>query len=232
MKRRYVDTVLAEVDAGQIIEEPEPLITDARRGRLRQVLDRRLQSVTVVMDAPHNQHNGAAVMRSCDAFGVFRMHVVERHEPFAAASSVAKGAERWVEVVTHRQVSDAVAAVRQSGHVLVGTHPEGELIPHQLASIERLALVMGNEHDGIRQQLSDACSAYVQIPMRGFVESLNVSVSAAILLSYATSARAGDLPAEQRRRLYARYLLQSVTRAPEVLRDRGLLAQGAEGFSS
>jgi len=223
MKRRYVEAALAAVEAGKIIEVLEPLITEARRRRLCEVLDRRLQSVTVVMDAPHNQHNGAAVMRSCDAFGVFRMHVVERHEPFAAASSVAKGAERWVEVITHRQVSEAVEAVRHSGHVLVGTHPQGKLLPPELAGIERLALVMGNEHDGIRQALSDACSAYVQIPMRGFVESLNVSVSAAVLLSYAVSSRPGDLSAAERRQLYARYLLQSVTRAAEVLRDKGLL---------
>jgi len=221
--KRWVETALERVRAGQIIEVLEPLITDARRRRLREVLDRRLQSVTVVMDAPHNQHNGAAVMRSCDAFGVFRMHVVERHEPFAAANSVAKGAERWVEVITYRQVEEAVEAVRRGGHVLVGTHPEGELLPQELAGIERLALVMGNEHDGIQKALSEACSAYVQIPMRGFVESLNVSVSAAVLLCYAASSRPGDLSAEQRQKLYARYLLQSVTRAAEVLRDKGLL---------
>ena len=102
----------------------------------------------MAMDAPHDPHNGAAVMRSCDAFGVYRIHVVERTEAFSASGAVAKGTERWVDVVPHANVPSAVESLQQSGYVLVGTHPEGERTPDELASIPRLALVMGNEHDG------------------------------------------------------------------------------------
>ena len=86
-----------------------------------------------------------------------------------------------------------------------------------LSVCSRLAVVMGNEHDGICEELLSACDGRVRVPMRGFVESLNVSVTAAILLAYATGGRAGDVPARQLRQMYARGLLLSVPRALDIL---------------
>jgi tRNA (guanosine-2'-O-)-methyltransferase len=99
----------------------------------------------------------------------------------------------------------------------VQTHPQGDLTPDDLPHIPRLALILGNEHRGIDRAMADAASRSVRIPMRGFVESLNVSVSAAVLLRAATHDRAGDLPSAARRHLYARALYHSVPRAREVL---------------
>jgi tRNA (guanosine-2'-O-)-methyltransferase len=221
-RRARLREALEQHDPERIIAILEELATPARRRRLDEVLSARLGSVTVVMDAPHDPHNGAAVIRSADAFGVCRVHVVERHEVFSVASAVAKGTERWVDVVTHASVAGAVECLRADDFVLVGTHPEGAMTPAALGDVPRLALVMGNEHDGICAELAAACSQRVRIPMRGFVESLNVSVSAAILLSYATGQRAGDLPGLERRRWYAWALVQSVPRALDILAARGL----------
>ena len=80
-----------------VIATLEPLVVEPRRSRIRSVVAERLGSVVVLMDAPHDPHNGAAVLRSCDAFGVQQLHVVPRNEPFQAAGAVAKGTERWVE---------------------------------------------------------------------------------------------------------------------------------------
>lgn len=201
-----------------VIEVLEPLTLEERRQRIASVLDRRLASVTVVLDAPHDPHNGAAVMRSCDAFGIQRIHVVPRDEPFLVSGSIAKGTERWVEVIVHDDPAEAADALRREGFELVATHPSGDLTPGDLGSIERLALVLGNEHGGIRQPLAAAASRTVRIPMRGFVESLNVSVSAAILLWAATAGRAaGDLTPGEKQLFYARGLLSSVPRARDIL---------------
>src|SRR5690349_12685756 len=81
-----------------VIEVLEPLVGDRRRARLQSVIASRLGSLTVLMDAPHDPHNGAAVMRSCDAFGVPELHVVPRDEPFLAGRTVAKGTQHWVDV--------------------------------------------------------------------------------------------------------------------------------------
>lgn len=225
--------VLEELDAEPIVALLEDMVTPERRRRLLDVIDKRVASVTVVMDAPHDPHNAAAVLRSCDAFGVFRIHVVQRGEPamsprakseraWLPRSTVAKGTEQWIDAVSYRSVDAAVTALRAQCYTLIGTHPAGGMTPDALGAIERPALVMGNEHDGISDELWAACEAHVRVPMRGFVESLNVSVSAAILLSHATAGRPGDVPASLRRQLYARGLILTVPRALEILEARGM----------
>jgi tRNA (guanosine-2'-O-)-methyltransferase len=116
--------------------------------------------------------------------------------------------------------TEAIAKMRDAdGLELVAAHPDGELAPEELASIPRLGIVLGNERDGIAEDLLAACKRRVRVPMRGFVESLNVSVSAAILLSAATRDRDGDLTRSEFMRVYARGLYFTVDRADEVLRD-------------
>ena len=199
-----------------MIQTLEPLVNATRIERLQRVLAGRLENVTVVMDAPHDPHNGAAVLRSCDAFGVQRVHVVTRRESFKIARRVTQGAEQWVDVITHPTPEAAIRTLHSAGYRLIASHPEGELLPEQLAAVPRVALVLGNEHDGICQGLYAAAHSTVRIPMRGFAESLNVSVSAAILLA-AAGARPGDLEAAQKRLLYARWLHHSLTRASDIL---------------
>jgi tRNA (guanosine-2'-O-)-methyltransferase len=205
-------------DPERVIRLLEPLVTEERRNRLLEVIARRLGSVAVVLDRPYDPHNGAAVLRSCEAFGVQTLHVVERRgTPFAVARSVARGAEKWMDVVCHAAPASVESWAAGSAITLVATHPDGTLVPDELASIPRLALVLGNEREGIGAELSAACAVRVRVPMRGFVESLNVSVTAAILLAAATRARPGDLDPASRRRLYARGLYLSVPRAEQVV---------------
>ena len=203
--------------AEAVIGALEPVVLVERAQRIRDVVKQRLASVTVLMDAPYDPHNGAAVLRSADAFGVQCVHVVPREDGFAVSTTVAKGTERWVDVVRHPQPETAIRTLRGQGFTLIATHPEGNLVPEQLREIDKVALVLGNEHDGICEQLQGAASSSVRIPMRGFVESLNVSVSAAILLCAATAGRSGDLAESEQRFLYARGLFRSVARADEVL---------------
>jgi tRNA (guanosine-2'-O-)-methyltransferase len=205
-------------DPGRVLELLEPLVLPGRRARLKAVIAQRLTSVTVVFDAPHDPHNGAAVLRSCEAFGVSTLHVVEAREAFLVAASVARSAEKWVDVARYKTSQAAIDRVRSEGMDLVAARADGELLPSDLASLPRVALVLGNERDGISDPLIAACSRSVRVPMRGFVESLNVSVTAAILLAAATANRPGDLDPGSRRRLYARGLYFSVPHAEDVLR--------------
>ncbi|HZF51354.1 MAG TPA: RNA methyltransferase [Polyangiaceae bacterium] len=216
---------LEDVDQHAIIRVLEGFATPERRARVLSVFDARLDSVTVVMDAPHDPHNGAAVLRSCDAFGLQRLHVIERSERFLSSRTVSRGSERWVEARTYGRSQDAIDALTASGHELVATHPEGELVPDNLKTVPRLALVLGNERDGIHEELMAACRRSVRIPMRGFAESLNVSVTAAILLQHATEGRPGDLSELERTKLYARTLILTVPRATEVLEANGITVE-------
>jgi len=205
-------------DPDRVVRVLEPLVTETRRARLHEVIGRRLASVAVVLDGPYDPHNGAAIIRSCEAFGVQKLHVVEQQTvSFAIARSVSRGAEKWVDVVRHRQPASAIAWAREHEMSLVGAHPEGELSPQQLANVPRVALVLGNEREGIRDEIATACAARVRVPMRGFVESLNMSVTAAVLLYAATLDRPGDLDEASRHRLYARGLYLTVPKAEDIL---------------
>ena len=208
---------LARFGAETVIAALESFATDARRARIREVLDRRTDAVTLVVDALHDPHNGAALVRSCDAFGVQTMHAIERKEPLAVAASVSRGSHKWIDVVRWGGIAPCAASLKSRGYTLVATHPEGELTPEDLASLPKMALVMGNEREGIHPELRACCDAAVKVPMVGFVESLNVSVTAAILLHAATRRRVGDLDEARKRSLYARALWLTVPRPAEYL---------------
>lgn len=210
----------------------EPFVTEARRARLLDVIGRRLSSVAAVFDAPYNPHNGAAVVRSCEAFGVQRLHVVERKgTPFAVASTVARGAEKWIDVVRHTHASSVLAWAGEERIPLVGAYADGELAPADLAAMPRVAIVLGNEREGIREALARGCAARVRVPMRGFAESLNVSVTAAILLQHATGSRPGDLTEAEQALLYARALVITVPHAAEILAAKGMRVEVPPGLS-
>ncbi|HXX70409.1 MAG TPA: RNA methyltransferase [Polyangiaceae bacterium] len=216
-----VDALIARAEAHdpeRVVRLLEPMVTEPRRRRLREVIANRLASVTVVFDRPYDPHNGAAILRSCEAFGVQHLHVIERPGVrFALARSVARGAEKWVDVVRHQSSGSALAWAESADIALVGADPGGELVPEDLRALPRIGLVVGNEREGIAPDLLAACAARVRVPMRGFIESLNVSVTAAILVHAATLGRSGDLDAATRLRLYARGLYLSVVHAEEVL---------------
>lgn len=201
----------------QIIAALEPLVLPERRERIRRTLASRLTDVAVVMDRPHDPHNGAAVLRSCDAFGVQSVHIVSGHQPFLVSKIVTRRAERWLDIHEHRTPEAVLVPLVADGFQLVTTHPRGELLPEDLATIPKLALVFGNEHWGVDERFVRAAGRSVRIPMRGFVESLNLSVSAAILLHAAVHDRPGSLSPHDQERLYARGLYQTVKRADQVL---------------
>jgi tRNA (guanosine-2'-O-)-methyltransferase len=193
------------------------LVLERRRQRIAEVIAGRLGSVCLLLDELSDPHNRAAIVRSCDAFGVQELHSVQPARDFSVHHGVAAGTQRWVDVHAHADAREAVAELERRGFVLVQTHPKGELTPEDLPAIPRLALILGNEHRGIDPVFEAAAARSVRVPMRGFVESLNVSVSAAVLLAAATRGRSGDLSAESKQHLYARALYYTVPRASEVL---------------
>lgn len=206
-----------EIDAEFVIGVLEPYASERRQEKMKRVFASRLASVTIVLDAIHDPHNGAALLRTSEAMGLAEVHVVARGETFLAHAGVARGTHKWVKVSAHASGGECVEALRASGHVMVATHPDGDMVPSDLAELPKVALVMGNEHEGIAPDLREACAHAVRVPMRGFAESLNVSVSGGILLSWATQGRGGDLTAAEQRRLYARGLAVTVPNAPALL---------------
>lgn len=195
----------------------EPMVLARRRARLKEVLGGRLMGVTLLLDELDDPHNRSAIVRTCDAFGIQKIHALQAGSQFAIHHGAAAGTERWVDVHQHASAEAAISTLQDAGFELIATHPEGELSPEQLGSVAKPALILGNEHRGLQPALAKAATRTVRVPMRGFVESLNVSVSAALLLRAATQQRAGDLSETELAILYARSLFRSVPRSLEIL---------------
>lgn len=202
-----------------VIAALSPLLTDNRRARIEGVIDARTRSVVPVLDGLIDPHNIAAVLRSADAFGVQDVHVIERDEPFVASHRIAQGTERWLDLMRHSDAESCAQHLHARGYTLLMASMAGDYTPEALASLDRVAVVFGNEHAGVSEAMARLVDGRYTIPMRGFVESLNVSVANAITLRAATRGRVGDLTRPERQELLARFMLLSVDRADEIIAE-------------
>ncbi|TNF36166.1 MAG: TrmH family RNA methyltransferase [Deltaproteobacteria bacterium] len=155
---------------------------DERRQRIRDNLLARLDRVCVAIEALHHRHNVSAVMRTADALGIHRVHLVEGH--FKPSKGAARGAERWLEIYEHANADDAVEAIRAAGYeIWIADLGDGAVTPAEVPVDRRICLWFGAELVGVSDAARAAAEGVVQIPMRGFAQSLNVSVSAGMILS-------------------------------------------------
>mgnify|MGYP001795284197 CR=1 FL=1 len=210
--------------AEAIVAALVPHVTPARWARMQAVAASRSYAVQPVLEAFHDPHNASAVLRSCDAFGIQRVHVVPGEEEFLAARKVSRGTDRWLELVAHEGIAPCLDGLKAQGFEIYVASMEGDVHPAELATVPKVAVVFGNERRGpspTARALSDGTYA---VPMRGFVESLNVSVAAAITLQAVMHGRPGDLTETERRALEARYLMTTLASAEAILRERGVLS--------
>ena len=210
--------------AAIVVEALRDLVTPRRLARLRSVAERRIEEVALVLESIDDPHNASAALRSADAFGLSRVDVIPGPGGFLASRAVSKGTHRWLDLHPHRDAASCAASLRAAGYRILVASMEGSVRPEQLPSIERLALVFGNEHRGPSEGMRALADGTYAIPMVGFVESLNISVAAAISL-YAATRNRPPPSSEASTRCLARYLLASVregeARVREYLASRG-----------
>lgn len=163
-----------------------------RRERLLSVLDQRLGAVRVAVENLHHAHNMSAVLRSCEAFGVQHVHAVETVEAFTFSRRVTLGAHKWLTLHRHDTMAECAAALRGLGFRLYAAMLDPSAVPLGQVPVDRpVALVLGNEKDGVTAAARALCDGAYTIPMAGFSQSLNISVAAAVSL-YDVTRRARD----------------------------------------
>lgn len=203
--------------ASVVLEALGPLVTERRLGRLRAVAAGRLHGVAPVLESIADPHNASAILRSADAFGIQRVHVVPGPAGFHASRQISKGAHRWLDLVRHPDSEACAEALRRAGYAIYVASMEGTVTPAELASRPKVAVVFGNEHRGPSPAMRERAEGTYAIPMRGFVESLNVSVAAAITLHALTADRSGELSVAEQEELVARWLLATVRDGEQVV---------------
>ncbi|MDH4281296.1 MAG: RNA methyltransferase [Myxococcales bacterium] len=200
-----------------VIEALSPVVTSERLRRIEQAVSSRTESLVLVLDRITDPHNSSAALRSADAFGIQTVHVIVGSHGFRAARGVSKGSHRWLDVVRYESADACTHHLKQEGYAIYVATMGADTGLAELGEEPRLAVVFGNEHRGVSSEMRSLADGFFSIPMRGFVESLNVSVAAAIVLQSLTREGRPPLRAEQQRELQARFLMNSVRNADQVI---------------
>jgi tRNA (guanosine-2'-O-)-methyltransferase len=163
-----------------------------RLERIAAVLDRRQPGLTVVMENIHDAHNVSAVFRTCDAVGVLQVELLYSTESFPRiGKKSSSSANKWLEKRKHSSVKECYKTLHREGFTICATRlgaPAGSL--YELDLTGNVAFVFGNEHRGVSDEAAELADANFRIPMMGMIESLNVSVAAAVCLYEALRQRA------------------------------------------
>ncbi len=221
-----IDRVIERHGAETVCAALLPMLTPERVHRIDTVLANRLTSVVTIVEDTYDPRNAAATIRTTEAIGLHQLHVIEPGNRFSIAGGVTRGSHKWIDLVRWKDPLAAVKALQQRGFRVYATLPGA---PHSIEDVDvgtPLAVAFGNEHDGLLDSTVAACDGALGVPMFGFTESFNLSVTVALAMNrIATRRRAaiganGDLPAAQLARLRARWFALKIRGAVGILERR------------
>jgi tRNA (guanosine-2'-O-)-methyltransferase len=160
-------------------------MTPERRQKLVSVLNKRQNDITVVMENVFDPHNISAVMRTCDAVGVQDIYVLNTkippHKKWGAKSS--SSADKWLTIHQYDNADECFSSLRKHYSTILTTHLSSDAVSlHAIDFTKSIALVFGNEHDGVSEEIRKLADGNFVIPQMGIIRSLNISVACAVTL--------------------------------------------------
>ncbi|MES2238949.1 MAG: RNA methyltransferase [Bacteroidota bacterium] len=166
----------------------ENILTDNRKERFLEVLKNRTKHFTVAVEDVFQMHNTSAVMRSCEVFGIQELNIIEQRFGKRIDKEIAMGAQKWVDINQFDSISNCLSTLKNQGYQIIATTPhENDCLLEDFDITKPSALFFGTERDGLSQEILDKADGFLKIPMVGFTESLNISVSAAIIIQDLTN---------------------------------------------
>lgn len=169
----------------QLFDHLQGYLTDRRKALFKEILSKRTRHFTVVTEDVYQLHNTSAVMRTCDVFGIQDLYVVEEKLGKRIDKEIAMGAQKWVTLQRKNNIKECMVDLRQQGYQLIATTPhDNSTYLHEFDVNKKAAFFFGKESEGLSDTVLDAADGFLKIPMHGFTESLNISVSAAIILQH------------------------------------------------
>lgn len=166
----------------------EGFITENRKEGFLRVLKNRTKHFTVAMEDVFQLHNTSAVMRSCEVFGIQELNVIEQKFGKSIDKEIAMGAEKWVDINRFSSIQDCITNLKGKGYQIIATTPHNDsCLLHEFDITKPSALFFGTERDGLSEEVMQQADGFLKIPMVGYTESLNISVSAAIIIQDVTN---------------------------------------------
>jgi len=168
----------------------ENFITPERRARVHEVLENRTRYLALVLEDVYKSQNASATIRTCDALGIQDVHIIENHSPFSLDSRVTLGSCQWTTLERYREPGSdntqaCYVALRARGYRIVATVPGPESRSLEEIGLDRpCAFVFGNEEQGLSAAAIQGADACIRLPMYGFTQSYNISVSVGIVLMH------------------------------------------------
>ncbi|HCC70867.1 MAG TPA: TrmH family RNA methyltransferase [Bacteroidales bacterium] len=186
----------------ELIKYLEKFVSERRVKLFDEVLSYRTKYITLVLEDIYQPHNASAVLRTCDCLGIQEVNIIENRNKYSVNPDVALGADKWLDMIKYNRsdnnTTEAFKNLRGKGYRIVATTlHEGDEVSLDKFDINKgeIALVFGTEMHGLSKQAVDNADEYLKIPMLGFTESFNISVSAAIITyQLVKSLHESDIP--------------------------------------
>ncbi len=162
-------------------------ISQNKKNKFEEIILQRTRYITVVLEDIFQPHNASAVLRTCDCFGIQDVHIIENNNKYEINPDVALGSSKWLSLYKYHSADyntvDCLQHLKDSGYRIIATTPhKKDHTPEDLPLDQKIALVFGTEKEGLTPKAIAMADGFVKIPMYGFTESLNISVSAALLI--------------------------------------------------
>jgi tRNA (guanosine-2'-O-)-methyltransferase len=212
-----------------LIDYLSQFISETRRAKFDQVLEYRTRHITLALEDLYQPHNASAVLRSCDIFGIQDIHIIENKNAYTVNKDIALGSPKWLTLHKYRKAEnntlECIKQLKEKGYRIVATTPHKNGYNIEDLPVDKpLALMFGTELTGISDTVREQADEYVQIPMFGFTESFNISVSAALclhtLISKLHKSNAEwHLSDEEKEELTLRWLRKSIPRVELIEKD-------------
>ncbi len=203
-------------------------VKEERLEVFQKTLNFRTRYLTVCLEDIYQPHNASAVLRTCDAFGIQDVHIVEKNNRYKVNPLVAGGSYKWVNIHKYNRSAnptmDAISALRNKGYRIVATTPHNSDISLPDFDLQKgpAALIFGTELTGVSDEVKQHADEFLRIPMYGFVESFNISVSAAVILHHLTlKLRLSDigwsLSEDEKKELLLEWLKTSIRESEKII---------------
>lgn len=170
----------------ELIKHLSEFATENRMQTFNSVLQNRTRHITVVLEDIFQGHNASAVLRTCDCFGIQDIYTIENEYEFIPNPEVDMGSSKWLSIYSRKNATNTIKELKEKGYRIVSTTPKQSAIPlHEFDfKQEKIALLFGTELTGLSEEALSQSDEFIKIPMYGFTESFNISVSVSIFLSH------------------------------------------------